>query len=138
MARGDRKAVSFRSFEARMQLSAATQGNRVIYEASHSWNATMLVTKYISPMLGLTPIYEISATLQPDTIYNQPRLSASKFCYASKRKLRSDKFLGAIATCCSSWSGTFIKRYSTNRRNIDGPGNKRIKRNLNVGKANLY
>lgn len=78
MARGDRKAVSFRSVEVRMQLSAATQGNRVIYEASYSWNATMLVAKYISPMLGLTPIYEISATLQPGTIYNQPRLSASK------------------------------------------------------------
>lgn len=41
-------------------------------------NATMLVEKYISPMLGLTPIYEISVTLQPGTIYSQPRLSASK------------------------------------------------------------
>lgn len=54
-------------------------------------------------------------------------------CYASKRKLRSDKFLGAIATCCSS---TFIKRYSANRRNIDGLGDKRIKGNLDVDKAN--
>lgn len=100
-------------------------------------NATMLVEKYISPVLGLTPIYEISVTLQPGTIYSQPRLSASKLSATLRNgNFGSDKFLDAVATCCSSWSSTFIKRYSANRSNIDVSGDKKIKRNLDVGKTN--
>lgn len=56
-------------------------------------------------------------------------------CYASKRKLRSAKLV-RLQLAARCWSGTFIKRYSTNRRIIDGPEDKRIKRNLDVHETN--
>lgn len=63
------------------------------------------------PRPRVIPIYEISATLQPPTIYSQPRLSSlpGNSVLAMKRKLRLASFLMhlQLAICRSS---TLIKR----------------------------
>lgn len=71
------------------------------------------------PGLGLTPIYEISATLQPATIYSQARSSSLP---RNSARLRDQNFGLQVSRCsCDSPVERVNQRIFANKNCLDEP-----------------